>query len=264
MKRLQALPNLAGPIAVATIRWQDWMASDDRARVQAADRLIFALDVPSLDRASALVDELREDIAIFKVGLELFTAAGPRAVDRIQARGARVFLDLKLHDIPATVQRSVQAAVQLGVSYLTLHASAGPQTLRAAAEAAAGSDLRLLAVTVLTSSDAETLAAIGVEGGVAATVARLADLAVTCGIQGLVCSPAECSALRAQLGRNVLLVTPGVRPSGESAQDQKRVSTPAAAIAAGADMLVVGRPIRDAAEPRAAARQILQEIARAV
>jgi orotidine-5'-phosphate decarboxylase len=228
-----------------------------------AERLVFALDVPTLAEAQALIDLLRDEVGVFKIGLELFTAAGPRALEAIHASGRRSFLDLKLHDIPATVQRAVTSALQLGVSYLTLHASAGPEALRGAAQAAAGSDLQLLAVTVLTSSNEQTLEAIGLNGPVASAVARLAALAAGSGITGRVCAPAECPALRAQFP-DMLLVTPGVRPAGSDNQDQQRVATPAAAIAAGADLVVVGRPIRDARDSRAAARSVVQEIARAL
>ena len=228
------------------------------------ERLIFALDVPALAEARALVDLLYTEVGVFKVGLELFTASGAAALQVVHDAGRGSFLDLKLHDIPATVARAVTAAAELGASYLTLHAAAGPQALSEAARAAEGSALQLLAVTVLTSSDEQTLSAIGLAGPVPSAVSRLARLALDNGVNGLVCSPNECELLRRELGSEVLLVTPGVRPAGGASQDQKRVATPSSALAAGADLLVVGRPIRDAAEPRAAARGIVQEIARAV
>ncbi|MEY4578371.1 MAG: hypothetical protein RL701_3074 [Pseudomonadota bacterium] len=231
---------------------------------QPHERLIFALDVPSLDEARQLVELLHADVGVFKVGLELFTAVGPVALAPIQGHGRKVFLDLKLHDIPATVERAVGAAVTLGVSYLTLHAAAGPAALAAAAKVTQGTSLQLLAVTMLTSADDALLDAVGLRGPLPSAVSRLAKLAVDSGVHGLVCAPSDCAALRAELGSEVLLVTPGVRPLGADNQDQKRVGSPSAALAAGADLLVVGRPIRDAHEPRAAARQIVQEIARSV
>jgi len=236
----------------------------DRLQTQPSERLAFALDVPTLEQARSFVEQLHSDVGVFKVGLELFTAVGPAVLAPIHERNRRVFLDLKLHDIPATVERAVAAAVGLGVSYLTLHAAAGPAALRAAARVAAGSQLQLLAVTLLTSADEALLEAVGLRGPLPSAVSRLARLAVDSGIGGLVCAASECTELRDELGDDVLLVTPGVRPAGADVQDQKRVATPSSALAAGADLLVVGRPIRDAREPRAAARAILQEIAQAL
>jgi len=227
------------------------------------ERLIFALDVPALAEARPLVERLHADVGVFKVGLELYTASGPAALQLVHGTGRGSFLDLKLHDIPATVARAVAAAAELGASYLTVHAAAGPVALHEAVRAAEGSGLQLLAVTVLTSSDEQVLSAIGLTGPLSAAVSRLAKLAVDSGVPGLVCSAAECAQLRRELGQDVLLVTPGVRPAGSAAQDQKRVATPASALGAGADLLVVGRPIRDAAQPELAARSIVQEIAQA-
>jgi orotidine-5'-phosphate decarboxylase len=231
----------------------------------ASDRLVFALDVATLAEARELIDRLHRPVGVFKVGLELFSAAGPSALEAVHASGRRSFLDLKLHDIPATVQRAVQAALTLGASYLTVHAAVGAATMRAAVAVAAGTNLKLLAVTVLTSADDALLASIGVSGSVSEAVARLARLAADSGMHGLVCAPAECATLRALVGPDLLLVSPGVRPTGSSAQDQdpKRLATPAGAIAAGADLLVVGRPIRDALDPRRAAESIVEEIAAA-
>jgi orotidine-5'-phosphate decarboxylase len=228
------------------------------------DRLIFPLDVPTLDEASALIEQLHADVGVFKVGLELFTSSGPRAVEIAQAHKRPVFLDLKLYDIPATVERAVRAAVTLGVRYLTVHASAGPEALQRAARAAADSELTLLAITMVTSADDALLQAIGMRGPMPEAVSRLAQLAVANGVHGLVCSAAECVQLRRELGDEVLLVTPGVRLAGGAAQDQKRVATPSEAIRAGADLIVVGRPIRDAPDPNAAARSVVQELARAL
>jgi orotidine-5'-phosphate decarboxylase len=196
-----------------------------------------------------------------KVGLELYTAVGPEAVRAVHDAGSACFLDLKLHDIPETVGRAVAAAAKLGVKYLTVHAAGGPGMLARAAEAARGSSTRLLAVTVLTSLDDEELAAVGLDGGVEGAARRLGGLAVDAGIDGLVCSPHECVDLRHALGSDPLLVVPGVRPSGAEAGDQKRVATPRQAIEDGADLLVIGRPIRDATDRRAAARAIVAEIA---
>lgn len=243
------------------------MMSGTRARLGTlppSERLIFPLDVASLDAAEELIDLLQGEVGVFKIGFELFTSVGPDAVHAVHTRGRRTFLDLKLHDIPATVQHAVEAALRLGCAYLTVHAAAGPETLRAAARVAAGTDLELLAVTVLTSFDDDALATIGMQGPMPAAVLRMAKLAVASGIRGLVCAPGECSALRAEFGTEVLLVTPGVRPAGSAIDDQRRVATPTAALEAGADMVVVGRPIRDAAEPRAAAKSVVQEIARAL
>lgn len=233
-------------------------------RAHPRQRLMFALDVPTLDEARALVTLLAPEVGVFKVGLELFTAHGPAALAAVHDSGRQSFLDLKLHDIPATVERAVSSAVKLGATYLTVHAAAGPVALRAAAQVAGDTQLHLLAVTLLTSTDEAQLAAIGMQGPLPSALSRLARMAVDCGIPGLVCAPSDCAALRAELGTDVLLVTPGVRPAGADAGDQKRVGTPAAAIAAGADCLVVGRPIRDAGDPCAAARGIVQDISRAL
>lgn len=246
------------------------MASDDaraglraRLRQEPSDRLIFALDVPAVSEAQALIELLHAEVGVFKIGLELFTSAGPAAVALAHARERQVFLDLKLHDIPATVERAVRAAVALGVRYLTLHAAAGPEALRGAARAAAGSELQLLAVTMLTSADQALLDAIGMQGPMPGAISRLARVAIDSGVTGLVCSPTDCPDLRSEFGQDVLLVTPGVRPAGGDAADQKRIATPSAALKAGADLVVVGRPIRDARDPRAAARSVVEELARA-
>lgn len=232
-------------------------------RSQPNERLIFALDVPTLNEARSLVETLYADVGVFKIGLELFTAAGPEALALAHKRGRKTFLDLKLHDIPATMERAVTAAVKLGASFLTVHAAAGPEALEAAARAASGSRLRLLAVTLLTSADDALLDTLGLEGPVQSAVVRLAQIAIRNGIPGLICAPSDCETLRLELGSEPLLITPGVRLAGTDRQDQKRVGTPGSALAAGADLLVVGRPIRDAKEPRAAAQAIVQEIARA-
>ena len=195
---------------------------------------------------------------MFKVGLELYTSVGPAAVEAVHAQGARCFLDLKLHDIPATMGRSVARAASMGVAYLTVHAMAGADALRMAEQNADGT--RLLAVTVLTSLDAPALGEIGLAGRPGDAAGRLAKLAWDAGVRGFVASAHECGALRRGLGPDAYLVTPGIRPSGAAVGDQRRVMTPAEAVAAGADLLVVGRPIRDAADPAAAAADIASEV----
>ncbi|MCS6876742.1 MAG: orotidine-5'-phosphate decarboxylase [Geminicoccaceae bacterium] len=224
--------------------------------------LLVAIDRPDLASALALAEPLRAIAGGFKLGLELFVAEGPRAVDAFSRLGPPVFLDLKLHDIPNTVAAAVRSAARLGPALLTLHAAGGPAMLRAAAEAAraAGCGLRLLAVTVLTSLDRDDLEAIGVRAAPLEQVVRLARLAVACGIDGIVCSPSEVAAVRGALGPAPILVVPGIRPEGVATADQKRTADPRVATAAGADLLVVGRPITAAADPLAAARAILREL----
>ncbi|MGK4004832.1 orotidine-5'-phosphate decarboxylase [Sorangium sp. So ce1036] len=233
---------------------------------EARRRLVFPLDYASLDEARAAAARVAPSIGVLKVGLELFVREGPAAIEIGRELGLDVFLDLKLHDIPQTVGRAVASAAALGVRYLTVHAGGGAEMLkRAAQEAARSQGLILLAVTVLTSLDDGDLAAQGVQGSASEHVLRLARLARSAGIHGFVASPHEVPALRQALGQGELLVTPGIRPGadegGARGDDQKRIATPSAAISAGADLLVVGRPIRDAADPLAAARAIVQEIA---
>lgn len=230
------------------------------------DRLAFALDYPTLAEAEAGAARVVESAGVLKVGLELFIAEGAAAVKLGSKLGAQVFLDLKLHDIPETVERAVAAAGQLGASFLTLHAAGGPRMLEAAAQRAEreGAGLKLLAVTVLTSLDAADLQATGVSAAPSEHVLRLARLATSQGVPGLVCSTAEVGALRAALGPDVILVTPGIRPAGSASGDQKRVGTPASALRDGSSLLVVGRPIRDARDPAAAARSILLEMSGAL
>ena len=228
----------------------------------ARDRLIVALDVPTLAQARALAKQLRGVCQWVKVGLELYVVAGNTFVEELAGEGFSVFLDLKFHDIPKTAAGAVRSAGSMGASLLTVHAAGGPVMMAAAAEASAQlpNGPRLLAVTVLTSMDDAQLGAIGVPGSPAEQVLRLARLAESSGIDGLVCSPEEAALLRWELGTGPMLVTPGIRPSGMETGDQKRVSTPAAAILDGADMLVVGRPITQAPDPAAAAAKILNEI----
>ena len=229
---------------------------------EARDHLAVALDVPDTRLALDLVDRLGDACSWLKVGMQLYYAAGNSLVEALRARGYRIFLDLKLHDIPNTVAGAVRSVASTGAELLTVHASGGPAMLQAAAEAANAPDSpRLLAVTVLTSMDAKELNAAGVPGSPADQVLRLALLAKNAGINGMVCSPEEVSALRTATGPETLLVVPGIRPLGSSADDQRRLATPAETIARGASMLVVGRPITRAVDPAAAARAILDEIA---
>lgn len=230
------------------------------------DRLAFALDYPTLAEAEAGAARVTEVVGVLKVGLELFVAEGPAAVRLGAKLGNKVFLDLKLHDIPETVERAVATAGQLGATYLTVHAAGGPRMLEAAAKRAEkeAAGLKLLAVTVLTSLDAGDLQATGVSATPAEHVLQLGRLARAAGIHGLVCSTAEVAALRRALGPDAILCTPGIRPVGAAAGDQKRVGTPASALRDGSSLLVVGRPIRDAADPVAAARAILKEMSEAL
>jgi orotidine-5'-phosphate decarboxylase len=229
--------------------------------------IIAALDVPNVEAALKLAGQIAPAVGAFKIGGELFTAAGPDIVRRIRDTGAAVFLDLKFHDIPNTVARAVTAAVRLDVQMLTVHTSGGLEMMRAAeasAQQAAKADgpaaPLVLGVTVLTSSNSSTLAEIGCEPNVVAQVERLARLAVQAGLRGLVCSPLEIVALRKILPAPVQLVTPGIRTGAEKADDQKRTLSPREAIAAGANWLVIGRPIYAAENPRAAAEKILESL----
>jgi orotidine-5'-phosphate decarboxylase len=233
---------------------------------QAKQHLIVALDVPTGDAALALVGQLEDQCQWFKVGLELFIAAGPAIVEKLVGLGHSVFLDLKLHDIPNTVAAGVRSAGSLGASLLTVHAAGGPAMLLAAQEAAAGlaNGPQLLAVTVLTSMDRAQLAATGVAGAPAEQVALLAKMGMDAGIRGFVSSPQEVAAMRALTGPEGVLVTPGIRPSGAELGDQQRVATPTFALNEGASYLVVGRPITQAADPALAAEAMLFEIAEAL
>ncbi|ACO33023.1 orotidine 5'-phosphate decarboxylase [Acidobacterium capsulatum ATCC 51196] len=226
------------------------------------DRLIVALDFPNALQTLEFTERLEQTCRWVKVGLELFVAEGPGIVASLAAQGFSVFLDLKLHDIPNTVAGAVRTASAAGARLLTVHASGGPAMLSAAAEAAAGvaAAPQLLAVTVLTSMDLGQLQAVGVNDTPAVQVARLAKTAWDSGIRGLVCSAEEVTATRGA-HPEMTLVVPGIRPAGAAAGDQKRVATPASAMAAGADYLVVGRPITQSADPAAAAQKILEEIA---
>ena len=228
--------------------------------MNARDRLIVALDVPKADAARALVDRLAGHVGLFKVGSQLFTAAGPELVHEIVGRGEKVFLDLKFHDIPNTVAGAVASATRLGVSLVDVHGLGGRAMVEAAVGALPAMGTRLLAITILTSHDQETLGEIGVNGSMVESVRRLAQLAKEAGADGVVVSPQEVATVREACGSDFLIVTPGIRPAGVALGDQARAATPAAALAAGADYLVVGRPITEAADPAAAADAIVREM----
>jgi orotidine-5'-phosphate decarboxylase len=227
-------------------------------RLAPRERLIVALDVSSVDAADAMVKRLGDAVTFYKIGYQLAYAGGLSYARTLADAGKQVFLDLKLHDIGNTVAEGVKSVSRLGASFLTVHGY--PQTMKAAAQAREGG-LQILAVTVLTSYDDRDLAAAGYGAGVRATAAERAKTALEIGIDGLICSPEEAANLRSIVGSDMLLVTPGIRPAGAAMGDQKRVSTPAAAIAAGADYLVVGRPVIAADNPKAAAEAIIAEIA---
>ena len=226
------------------------------------DRLIVALDVDSKDRAERLVAELAPHVGMFKVGMELFTAEGPDVVRSIVAGGGRVFLDLKLHDIPNTVAKAAAAAAQLGAFFVTLHISGGRAMLEAAASALPAEGTQLLGVTVLTSHTDETFKETGARGTIAEAVGRLVILARESGIDGVVCSPHEVKLIRETAGDDLLIVTPGIRPKGSARGDQARVTTPLEARRLGCDYIVVGRPITGASSPKDAAQAIVEEISR--
>ena len=221
--------------------------------------IIVALDVENAAEARALVRKLHPRVDFFKVGLELYTAAGTDLVRELLADGFKVFLDLKLYDIPETVKRATARAVAIGVNFLTVHSPVS--VMRAAAEGRGLAPLKLLAVTALTSFGPEDLRDLGYEGEMAAYVERRATRAVECGVDGVIASPLEAAALRAVLGPGKLIVTPGVRSAGNAKGDQRRVATPAEAIHAGADYVVIGRQITRASDPAGEAERILAEIA---
>src|SRR5580692_11321598 len=226
------------------------------------DRLIVALDLPDVAQAEAMVARLGDSVSFYKIGYQLVYAGGLPLVRKLSDQGKKVFIDLKLHDIGNTVARGVQSIAKLGATFLTVHAY--PQTMKAAAEARAGSGLNILAVTVLTSYDDDDLHAAGYRLGVADLVEARAQQAQVLGIDGIVCSPEEAAALHKIVGHQMVLVTPGIRPAGSASGDQKRIMTPSRAISAGADYLVVGRPVLEAADPRAAADAIQAEIKQAL
>ena len=233
-----------------------------QANIPPRDRLIVALDLPSVAAAEAMIARLGDSVTFYKVGYQLAYAGGLPLVRQLAGAGKKVFADLKLHDIGNTVARGVESVASRGATFLTVHAY--PQTMKAAAEARAGSDLKILAVTVLTSYDDGDLQAAGYRLGVSDLVEARARQAEALGIDGLVSSPEEASNLRRIVGHRMQLVTPGIRPAGAATGDQKRIMTPARAIAAGADYLVVGRPVLEAADPKAAADGIVAEIAKEI
>jgi orotidine-5'-phosphate decarboxylase len=230
--------------------------------IAARDRLIVALDLPGVAPAEAMVARLGDSVTFYKIGYQLAFAGGLPLVRTLSDKGKKVFIDLKLHDIGNTVARGVESIARLGATFLTVHAY--PQTMKAAVEGRAGSDLKILAVTVLTSYDDGDLDAAGYRLGVSDLVEARARQAQVLGIDGLVCSPEEAASLRKLVPRQMSLVTPGVRPAGSASGDQKRIMTPARAITAGADYLVVGRPVLEALDPKAAAEAIVAEIAPAL
>src|SRR6266478_3255811 len=226
------------------------------------DRLIVALDLAEVTAAEAMVARLGDSVTFYKIGYQLAYAGALPLVGRLADAGKKVFIDLKLHDIGNTVARGVESIAKLGATFLTVHAY--PQTMKAAVEARAGSGLKILAVTVLTSYDDGDLHAAGYRFGVSDLVEARAQQAQVLGVDGLVCSPEEAASLRKIVGHQMVLVTPGIRPAGSANGDQKRIMTPGRAIAAGSDYLVVGRPVLEAADPRAAADAIQAEIVQAL
>ncbi len=227
-------------------------------------QLIVALDVPTANEIPNIVSQLPEEITYYKIGLELFTASGPDALKYLTDHGKKIFLDLKLHDIPRTVARAIEAAAQHQVALMTVHAGGGRDMLNAATQSAAamGSKApKIVAVTTLTSLDQHDLGELGIQRKLAEHTAALGKLAIDCGIDGLVCSPLEVAAFRHSLGATPILVTPGIRPAGGELGDQKRVATPAMAVKDGSSFLVVGRPILSAESPAEAAREILRQMA---
>src|SRR5215831_18702656 len=233
-----------------------------QAEIAPRDRLIVALDLPSPELAEAMIDRLGDSVTFYKIGYRLTYAGGLPLVGKLADRGKKVFLDLKLHDIGNTVMQGVQSITKLGATFLTVHAY--PQTMKAAVEGRGTSALKLLGVTLLTSYNDDDLHAAGYRLGVSELVEARAQQAQVLGVDGLVCSPEEAAALRKVIGHQMNLVTPGIRPAGSASGDQKRIMTPARAITAGADYLVVGRPVMEALDPKAAAEAIVAEIAPAL
>jgi orotidine-5'-phosphate decarboxylase len=226
---------------------------------KSADKIIVALDVATKEKALDLIEQLRDQISFFKIGLQLYTAEGPEMVRAARATGANVFLDLKLHDIPNTVALAVESAAQLGIQMLTIHLSGGEAMIRAAVSAKPR-DLLLVGVTVLTSVDEQTIRQVGIPDKIENHVSRLAKLGFKNGIDGIVASSHEIGMLRREFGNKIKIVVPGIRPAGSESADQKRVMTPREAIQAGADYLVIGRPITAHSRPGEALTKILQEL----
>lgn len=234
----------------------------NRTLIDPASRLILALDVRTVDEAKRLVDQLEGVVSFFKIGIVLHTVSGLELVNWLVAGGKRVFLDLKFFDVRQTVKAAVARVADLGASFLTIHGNA--EIVQGAVEGRGESDLKLLAVTVLTNLDAEDIRDLGFPVSVDELVLHRARLAVESGCDGIVASPNEVAAIRTALGRKPIVVTPGIRHESSAPDEQKRIATPAKAIEAGSDYLVVGRPIRTAAEPREAALAIIREIERAL
>ena len=229
----------------------------------AKEKIIVALDVPHSAAAFELADQLAGIVGWVKIGLQLFTAEGPHIVREAKERGFRVFLDLKFHDIPNTVQGAVRSACNLGADMTSIHLSGGRKMVKAAVDAASDSDLLILGITVLTSLDEGDLQDIGISRGADAQVRNLVQLGAASGLRGVVCSPLEVRSLRARFEDSLVIVTPGVRPANAEKSDQRRVMTPADAIRSGASYLVIGRPITEAPSPAEAARHIVEEVAAA-
>jgi orotidine-5'-phosphate decarboxylase len=255
--------NMAPSVSPSPAAAAQTPAQSNDPLVSARRRLIVALDVPDASSALELVRRLEGTCTWFKVGLELFVAAGPAVLEPILSAGHSVFLDLKFHDIPNTVAGAVRSAASLGARMMTVHASGGPAMLAAARKALEGvtNPPQLLAVTMLTSMDAGQMTAVGFERSPSDEVKLLAQMAFNAGLRGFVCSPQEVTAVRALAGPDATLVVPGIRPAGSDAGDQKRIATPADTLRMGASFLVVGRPITQAADPAAAASAILNEMA---
>jgi orotidine-5'-phosphate decarboxylase len=238
------------------------MGDELRKVGESKDRLIVSLDLPALEPAEVLIARLGDSVTFYKVGYQLVYAGGLSLVQKLRAAGKKVFIDVKLHDIGNTVKSGVESLSTQGATFMTVHAY--PQTMKAAVEGRGNSGIRVLAVTVLTSYDQADMEAAGYRHSIADLVAIRARQAREIGVDGLVCSPEEVAAVRAIVGDAMALVTPGIRPAGSATGDQKRIMTPARAIAAGADYLVVGRPIVEASDPKAAADAIQAEIAQAL
>jgi len=231
--------------------------------VPSNEKIIVAIDAPDLDAARKLIEPLADLGCVFKIGLQLFTAVGPSIVRDVKSLGAKVFLDLKFHDIPNTAREAVHSAVTLGVDMTTIHLAGGPAMVSEAVKAADGTSTLVLGVTVLTSMDDTTLDIVGVPRPAAAQVVHLAEMGSHCGLRGVVASPHEITPLREEFGHGLVIVTPGVRPAGSDLGDQRRVMTPGEAVRCGADYLVIGRPITGAPSPRDAFLRIAEEMASA-
>src|SRR5579871_2464708 len=226
------------------------------------DRLIVSLDLPGVEPAEAMIKRLGDSVTFYKIGYQLIYRGGLPLAQKLRDAGKKVFIDVKLHDIGNTVKSGVESLSSLGATFVTVHAY--PQTMQSAVEGRGNSSLQILAVTVLTSYDQADMEAAGYRHGIADLVAIRARQARDIGVDGLVCSPEEVAAVRGIVGERMSLVTPGIRPAGSAVGDQKRIMTPARAIKAGADYLVVGRPVMEAADPKAAAESIQAEIAQAL